>query len=88
MSGEAVDLIVPGYLDGTHYGGGPNDTTSEAFLTWNALRIKAVESGGIKIEPWVYMYEVLHTRRHGFRVDGQNHLHANWEGGHRAGKVR
>lgn len=83
MSGEAVDLIVPGYLDGTNYGGGPNDTTSAAFLTWNALRIKAVENGGIKIESWVYMYEVLHTKKHNFRVDGQNHLHSNWEGGHK-----
>jgi hypothetical protein len=83
MSGEAVDLIVPGYLDGTHYGGGPNDTTSTAYITWTALLAIADNRGASNFEGWAQMYYALFNRANGFRVDGQNHLHPSWIGGHR-----
>ena len=83
MSGEAVDLVVPGHLDGTHYGEGPDDTTSDARVTWDALLQSAAANGRTGYETWEYMYNILNRSEDGYRTDGQNHVHVTWVGGHK-----
>jgi hypothetical protein len=81
MSGEAVDLQVPGYLSGSHPGLGETDTSSPAYLTWLVLKDTALANGATNHEDWVYMYRAWFQATG--LTNGQNHMHANWEGGHR-----
>jgi hypothetical protein len=72
MSGEAVDLGVSGYLDGSHYGTGRSDTTSVAYQTWLSLQGYAATHGGTHIESWETMYDAVGG------ANGDNHMHAEW----------